>query len=204
MMSPTYSEIANRNRATGAGRGKDMIAVEADVQQAQSKINSYQMLRDTIDTAGVGSDVYSQVAGRVAELAGVDLLGKGIDLSDRQVAKQQIADLRVSAAQALKGQGQVTEFERKMLADTLINLDNNPDGAKRVLDILEKAEQRKIDQYIKYQQLIEGGSTMSWTMFQIKYGQDLEASQGNRSDGSSKPKTGNSSIFDEADAIVGN
>ena len=199
MMTPTYSEIANRNRTLGAGQGKEQVAVEAEVLDANSKISQYDNLLSLVDTAGVGTDVWTQVTGRLAELSGMDI--GGIDLTDRGVAQQQIASMNVAASAALRGQGQVTEFERKLLADTLPQMTMDPQAAKTVIDILKKAEQRKIDQYLQYQDELARGSTISWTMFQLKYRQKLDASERNTQ---SSGGTGNTSIFDEADAIVGN
>ena len=176
MMTPTYSEIANRNRTLGAGQGKEQVAVENEVLDANSKISQYDNLLSLVDTAGVGTDVWTQVTGRLAELTGMDIAG--IDLTDRGIAQQQIASMNVAASAALRGQGQVTEFERKLLANTLPQMTMDPQAAKTVIDILKKAEQRKIDQYLQFQDEVARGSTMSWTMFQLRYRQRLDAAQG--------------------------
>lgn len=176
--SDTYSAIANQNKKQGFDTGEQISAFEAQVQAAPGKIAGYDALMSTIDTAGVGTDVWTQVTGRLAELTGTNIAG--IDIADRGVAQQQIANMNVAASQALKGQGQVTEFERKLLADTLPQMTMNKDAAKTVIDILKKAEQRKIDQYMRYQQLLNSGVRMPWTAFVIQYGQELEAQQGQK------------------------
>lgn len=188
--SDTYSAIANQNKKQGFDTGEQLSAFEAQVQAAPGKIAGYDSLMSRIDTAGVGTDVWTQVTGRLAELTGANIAG--IDLADRGVAQQQIANMNVAASQALKGQGQVTEFERKLLADTLPQMTMNKDAAKTVVDILKKAEQRKIDQYMRYQQLLNSGIRMPWTAFVIQYGQELETQQGQQSPpkGGNTPQTG--------------
>lgn len=196
--SDVYSATAQQNRALGVDRGKDLSRVETEVQSADSKISQYDTLLAEIDTAGVGTSVWTQVTGRLAELSGYDVFG--IDLSDRGVAQQQIATMNVAASQALRGQGQVTEFERKLLADTLPQMTSDPAAAKRVIEILKKAEQRKIEQYIEYNRRISAGEQIPWTMFVLEYRQRLD--QRNAQGSPQSGGTNNSSIFDEADAIV--
>jgi hypothetical protein len=61
-----------------------------------------------------------------------------------EALKGTYADMAVSAAARLKGQGQVTENERKMLADTVAKFGNTPDGAKAIMDYMDAVAKREI------------------------------------------------------------
>ena len=176
--SDTYSALAQQNRKTGFETGDQISSFASQVQAAPSKIADYDRMSTMIDTTGFGGDVFNQMFGKFSELSGFDVAG--IDLSDRKVMQQQMARMNLASSEALRGQGQVTEAERDLLAKTNITLDMTPEAAKRVLAILKKAEERKIDQWMKYQELKSRGMNVDWTTFVLDYRMKLDAAEGNR------------------------
>lgn len=175
--SDTYSALAQQNRKTGLETGDQISSFAIQVQAAPSKIADYDRMSAMIDTTGFGGDVFNQMFGKFSELSGFDVAG--IDLSDRKVMQQQMARMNLASSEALRGQGQVTEAERDLLAKTNITLDMTPEAAKRVLAILKKAEERKIDQWMKYQELKSRGINVDWTTFVLDYRMKLDAAEGN-------------------------
>jgi hypothetical protein len=75
----------------------------------------------------------------------VNTLAPGtFDTTKEESAQRTYADMAVGAAARLKGQGQVTENERKMVAETVAKFGNTPEGALKIMDFMDAVARREI------------------------------------------------------------
>lgn len=110
-------------------------AKAANVEGATSFLEKTARLRELLKKSG---DITGPIEGSgVGQWFG-KVLGTE-DSSSRDTVAAQIADLELDIAKMkLKGQGQVTESERKIARSTLPSLTNNPDANEKILESLEK------------------------------------------------------------------
>jgi hypothetical protein len=199
LVRATDSDMSALNKKLGTETGKQISSFALGAQTAPNKITQYNTILSGLNGSGVSTDVLTQSLGKLSELTGFNM--GGINLQDRGVVKNQIASLSVTAAQALQGQGQISDKERQLLADSLPKMDMNEDAARTVIGILKKAEERKIDQYRKWVAVRQANPNADFTSFLMDYGQGLN----NGSDASSGSQSGNgSSVKQSLDQIFSN
>lgn len=122
--------------------------VAAEVRSANLSLGNYRQMLSMVDTAGVGSDFRTRISAEIARLGGYDF--NGIDVSDQAVFNQKVKELNIDFAQKLQGQGQITEFERQIIAESLPQAGMNADAAKRVLTVLITGAERKQTMWKKW------------------------------------------------------
>lgn len=94
---------------------------------------------------GIGEELKmdaAQVLNSVTRVAGLPDL---FDTSDKEVLRRNYSDMAVAAAARLKGQGQVTEAERKLLTNTVVSFKNSAKAAEYIMDYMEAVAQREIE-----------------------------------------------------------
>jgi len=124
--------------------GKDLAHFRDAVQGIPRSMRNITSLRQLIDSSEdfVGPTVSASIRRNLANTFGLEFGG---NLDDVTEARRALRDMMVESAKALKGQGQITENERKMLADSLANPENmTPNALNKALDILEKGLRGKI------------------------------------------------------------
>lgn len=119
--------------------GKSLASFNDSIGRIPQSMRNIKSLRNLLASSGeqfVGPTVMNSFMRSMATSFGVDFGG---DLDDLTEAKRALKDMMVESAQRLKGQGQITENERKMLADSLANIETlTPKALIKALDILEK------------------------------------------------------------------
>jgi len=66
------------------------------------------------------------------------------DVSKEEALKTTYADMALQAATKMRGQGQITENERRLLADTVAQYGNSPEGARYIMDFMDAIAKREI------------------------------------------------------------
>ena len=180
---------------------KMLTNVRDAADKAFSNLQLYDDLESLIPTAGTGPDVVSQAKRGFVQATGIDL--EGVDLSDMQVVNSLVRQLELQMAESQRGLGQLTEAERDIIRQSLVTLDSNPQAIRQIIGTLrnraEKA-QRLYEEWLDMPSDVKMADyNGSFETFAYRWKKANSGSQ-------SKPKasSGNSSIFDEADAIVGN
>lgn len=121
-----------------------------DAVQADANIARYDRLLEQGE-ALAGPDAPMVIMRKLAEVTGYQI--GPVNPDDLSSVKRMIADMSVDAAARMRGQGQITENERKLLADALANPEKmTPKAFRDTVEILKRAEERKKDQYDKWMQ----------------------------------------------------
>lgn len=140
--------IRAQDSATGseARKAGSLSAVQRDedfklINEASGRIATFDRALDLIDEGGVGSDWYTQLQRKAA-------LGTGLDLGPIKVSSASeldtyMAQIELDASKAIKGQGQVTEFERKIIQASKGKITSDPKALKKVLGVLRDIEVRR-------------------------------------------------------------
>jgi hypothetical protein len=153
-----YDFVSNRNRRA-AGNDADFEADFAKNIPAHSsnvyQFNELAKLAADPKTA-VDSSLLSRVGGELERLA------PGYGLTEFDAGNITEYDMRIQQAalafakQSFQGQGQVTEYERKMIFDSLGKRGTlTKDRAVKLLTALRDMEQRKIDMFRQWQTMDE-------------------------------------------------
>jgi hypothetical protein len=138
------SPVGAAARASGKVYGADEASAAQGAAEAYGVKSQLAALKQT--AVGQTGSTLMMTAGRaLSQFMGFEI--GDIDQTNIDVARQMIADRALEAAQRMKGQGQITENERAMLAMTIPKLENDPEAFNTIIDILSKAEDRKIALY---------------------------------------------------------
>ena len=144
----TDSQLGTSNRYRSKEQEDLQSKVAAEVRSANLSMNNYRQMYDLVDTSGVGSDFRTRLASNIARLGGYNF--DGVDVSDQAVFNQKFKELNIDFAQKLQGQGQITEFERQIIAESLPQAGMNADAAKRVLQAMIAGAERKQEMWRKW------------------------------------------------------
>ena len=122
--------------------GKSLASFNDSIGRIPQSMRNIKSLRNLIASSGeqfVGPSVVNNIRRSLATNFGIDFGG---DITDLTKAQRALKDMMVESAQRLKGQGQITENERKMLSDSLANIETlTPKALSEALNILEKGLQ---------------------------------------------------------------
>ena len=144
----TDSQLGTSNRYRSKEQEELQSKVAAEVRSANLSIRNYQDMLGMVDTSGVGSDFRTRFASLIAQKGGFNF--DGVDVSDQAVFNQKFKELNIDFAQKLQGQGQITEFERTIIAESLPQAGMNEDAAKRVLKAMIDGAERKQEMWRKW------------------------------------------------------
>lgn len=84
------------------------------------------------------------------------------DTTKEESLKNTYAEMALAAAAKMRGQGQITENERRLLADTVTQYGNTPQGARAIMDFMDAIAKRELDR-AQYFSDIEGQDRMVTT-----------------------------------------
>jgi hypothetical protein len=77
-----------------------------------------------------------------------------------EALKTTYSDMALSAASRMRGQGQITENERKLLADTVAQMGNSPEAAKYILDYMDAVSDRSIALAHSFAETVDSGTAV--------------------------------------------
>ena len=130
----------NRYDAKADSEASQQAFIEA--QSAQGFLAQLNELRSVAPTAGIGLDKGTQIARKLTELTGYSF--DNIDTSSISTMEAGVRQMALDWSQKMRGQGQVTESERQMIADMMPKAAMDPQAFNRLLGLLERVQQRKI------------------------------------------------------------
>lgn len=192
----TDSSVGPSNQYRTKEQEELQAKVAAEVRSANLSVSNYRQMLSMVDTAGVGSDLRTRLASQVALLGGYNF--DGINVSDQAVFNQKFKELNIDFAQKLQGQGQITEYERQIIAESLPQAGMNADAAKRVLNAMIAGAERKQEMWRKWNMSpgIRENYNNRYELFEADYLREADAAQrGNTSAGNagSSPQSGSTS-----------
>ena len=147
-MTATLPDGTTRAEDSGA---KTMSKLEAtdeasmldSASKAYGEIATLQNLK-VVAAGQTGSALWDQAGRKMSQWLGQDL--GPYDPAKIQVAQQTIAQMTIQAAQQMQGQGQITENERALIAQTAPNLATDPAAFNTIVDIFIRANERAISE----------------------------------------------------------
>jgi hypothetical protein len=113
-----------------------------DASTAGSNLAGYQTLRTALKGVQTGGDIKSTIGRALASATGLNIAGN--DAAAIDLANTEFSKLELKAAEAMKGQGQITESERAILKNSVGNIRTQPQALEAILGVLEATENRKI------------------------------------------------------------
>lgn len=142
-----------------AGIAKQVDATISAVPAHQATIESVQRAKQAI---AAGSTQGGGAAAKLALYQGINAVFPGaIDTKETEIAQNSYASMALTAAERMKGQGQITEQERKLLADTVAKLGNSPQAAVYIMDYMDAAARRNLGKAEAIQALRDAGEEKS-------------------------------------------
>ncbi len=144
-------------------RGEEMAAMVADVQ---SKVPTHYSTIDQINRARLLLDKDTEQGRGLGTVLGVEqainsFIPGTFDTANQEALKNTYAEMALTAAAKMKGQGQITEAERSLLADTVAKFGNSPEGARYIMDFMEAVAKREIARGDYFSELEDGGEMVT-------------------------------------------
>lgn len=129
-------KIAAKNTAN---RFNSVIESVPKQYDAKAQISRARALLDSGVSTGAGAN-----AVLATEKAINSVIPGLFDTANAESLKNTYSEMALQAAYKMKGQGQVTENERRMLSDTVATLGNTPKAAAYIMDFMEAVADREI------------------------------------------------------------
>jgi hypothetical protein len=200
LVRATDSPVGPEARGNARANSEINQSAAEGAQASQSLVSAYDEMMGEIDSAGVGSDLLTK-AQRLANIAaGANIVG---DSDITSIGTWDAAPKRIQLdwSQKLKGQGQVTEFERRIIAEALPQAGMNKDAAKRLLNTLKKGAQRKVDLYRMWSSNPSlkrewGNNYIAWELNELQKISDEQEKSNQGSGTSNSSTTGKKSLSD--------
>ncbi|MBK3774768.1 hypothetical protein GAY31_11435 [Azospirillum brasilense] len=145
----------------------DMKAARDAAIAAPRNMATYDSLSRMVDQIGAGSDIPSQVGRALARYSGVTI--GNTDPEAMSKAQLYFSRLELSASEAMRGQGAITENERTILRESIPNMSTQPDALKKVLETLNAIEQRKVRLYENWLKAPAEVKSRGFGNFQFEY-----------------------------------
>jgi hypothetical protein len=136
---------ATRIQNSGTGKDRDLDAAAIDtaynqVRQSTDNIENYTRLKELVGTAGVGTDLWTQLTRSMAAATGKDI--GDVKIADYTEFQKYARTIELDKAMTQRGLGQFTETERQIVREALPNIDSNPEAARKLLDVMIAREER--------------------------------------------------------------
>jgi hypothetical protein len=115
----------------------------SDVEGAAGNNGLYDQMESLIRAGrtGAGPGVLNSVRRSLATTLGIPV--GGVDPGDSQLLQQGYRQMELRAASIMRGQGQVTEAERRILQQSVASISTDPEAAMEYIRTLRQAEQRR-------------------------------------------------------------
>lgn len=130
-------------------------AIDA-IPQHQSTLDNIQRVRVAYAKgakSGIGQQFIDEAKGFINTINGEPMF----DLRNQEVAKQGLADFSLGAAARMKGQGSITENERKLLAETVAKFGNTEAGNLAIMEFMQAVAEREIRKGEYFAELADTG-----------------------------------------------
>jgi len=144
--------IGARNSAVGRESGKDEVQAASRVVDATETINQMDFLERKYRDAGVGPVIFDFADRFLGKRLGVPGFA---DATSMDEIEQAIADRRIEIRQRMKGQGEITEQEGKLLYKTLPQMTTDPEAFQTVINIQRRSAKRLKAYWDQWQGLSE-------------------------------------------------
>ncbi len=128
-----------RREVKGSGDAEDQLYIDA--LAAEDNLIQLQNLRSIAPTAGIGLDAKTRIARGIAQLSGMPV--GDIDPTSISSLQASTRQLGLNWSQKMRGQGQVTEFERQQIVEMLPQALQDPQAFDNLVTLLESVEKRK-------------------------------------------------------------
>lgn len=142
--------------ALDEGLGKQVAAVVERVPEFNNTLEQVQRGRAALAagaTTGGLAETKLAAAQTINGLVGSEVFKTG----PSELAKTTFSDMALTAATRMRGQGQITESERKILADTVAKLGNSPEALGYIMNYMEAAATRSLSKAQALQSLRDTG-----------------------------------------------
>lgn len=123
-------------------------------QATLDNIKQIRSLQDAGGEQGAGANLRLEIAKGINAIAGTTI----IDTSKEEALKTTYADMALNAAQKMKGQGQITEKERLLLADSIAKFGDSPQAVEYILSFMEAVSARELALAEMDNMSVEGGA----------------------------------------------
>jgi len=137
----TDSGIGSYNSRSGKSDADAEQQLYDQAMAANDNIIQLDQLTTIAPTAGIGLDAKTRIARGIAQLTGGNV--GSIDPTSISTLQSSTKQLGLNWSQKMKGQGQVTESERQLIADMLPQSLSDPATFNNLVSLLKKVEQRK-------------------------------------------------------------
>ena len=141
MVRATDSSVGATNRFGAKGDADAETQLYNDALAADDNIIQLKQLREIAPTAGIGLDGQTRLARQIVTLTGMPL--GSIDPTSVSTLQASTRQLGLNWSQKMRGQGQVTEFERQQIVEMLPQSLQDPQAFNNLVTLLEQVEMRK-------------------------------------------------------------
>lgn len=135
------SSVGSIARFTAKGDADAENQLYTDALAANDNLIQLQQLRTIAPTAGIGLDAKTRIAREIVKLTGGNV--GNIDPTSVTALEASTRQLGLNWSQKMRGQGQVTEFERQQIVEMLPQSLQDPQAFNNLVSLLEGVERRK-------------------------------------------------------------
>lgn len=139
----TVARINGFYRGQNRSPNKLEVAAANAAKQAPDNLSRYDRIEQMLDSgdSGAGAGLLAKVKRGVVTATGQSAFG--VDVNHMQLLDRDLHTIEAQAgALLLGGQGQVSDGERKMVHDSMPNMETNPDAIKTILQVLRAKAKR--------------------------------------------------------------
>lgn len=165
------SGVGKYNQEMGKNWGERAYKFESSAMESRENIGRYQEAFDLVEKAGIGPDIWSQTGRLMTEKLNWKALEKitGIDPDATQRYKQIVRKMELDAAEAMEGQGQITEAERQILREGINSENTTPETARRFFQVMMAYEKRKTEKMGAWQVARQQNPNKSFESFEWEW-----------------------------------
>lgn len=137
----TVANIMGKWRSENRPPNKMELSVMQGAQDAGNELQLYDQIDGLLDAGdtGAGAGVVAKGTRALASALGTDLGGVNVDHMQQLTAF--VGQIKAKAS-LMKGQGQISNYERQIMDSALPSLDTNPDSIRAVTSIMRAKAQR--------------------------------------------------------------
>lgn len=162
-VSPRAPVKQEPNEFWGAQERKFGEQVAAIIEKVPEHHNTLEQVQRGRAALAAGAKTGGLAAAKLAAAQTINgVMGSEVfKTAPTELAKTTFADMALTAAARMRGQGQITESERKILADSVAKLGNSPEALGYIMNFMEKAAQRSIGKAQAVQELRDANEKTS-------------------------------------------
>jgi hypothetical protein len=137
----TVAEIAGKWRQQNRAPTKAEMAILDSAQSAGNELQTMDAIEGLLDAGdtGAGAGLGQRALRATAAATGINMGGVNVD--HMQQLNAYVSQIKAKAS-LMKGQGQISNYERQIMNDALPSLDTNPDSIRKVLGVMRAKAER--------------------------------------------------------------